>query len=170
MIAEIYNLKQPKPIEYSKKICVFGDDDFVMCVDKESGKVLSSGYSIESKLLNDGNIMAPIMNMNSDTDTNIFNNEDEFSTIYQNLAIPAGLSYINYPSRKGQDPDLAEASDRYTFKETLSDDVFDRLFELIQAPTKRSNNKSRKQEPMTLVGLDGGSSKKKRKYTRKNKQ
>ncbi len=167
MIAEIYNLKQPKPIEYSKKVCVFGDDDFVMCVDKESGKVLSSGYSIESKLLNDGNIMAPIMNMNSDTDTN---EQDEFSTIYQNLAIPAGLSYINYPSRKGQDPDLAEASDRYTFKETLSDDVFDRLFQLIQAPTKRSNNKSRKQEPMTLVGLDGGSAKKKRKYTRKNKQ
>ena len=168
MIAEIYNLKQPKPIEYSKKVCVFGDDDFVMCVDKESGKVLSSGYSIESKLLNDGNIMAPIMNMNSDTDT--FTNEDEFSNIYQNLAIPAGLSYINYPSRRGQDPNLAEASDRYTFKETLSDDVFDRLFELIQAPTKRSNNKSRKQEPMTLVGLDGGSAKKRRKYTRKNKQ
>lgn len=170
MIAEIYNLKQPKQIEYSKKVCVFGDDDFVMCVDKESGKVLSSGYSIESKLLNDGNIMAPIMNMNSDTDTNTFTNEDEFSTIYQNLAIPAGLSYINYPSRRGQDPHLAEASDRYTFKETLSDDVFDRLFELIQAPTKRSNNKSRKQEPITLVGLEGGSAKKKRKYTRKNKK
>ena len=171
MIAEIYNLKEQKPIEYSKKVCVFGDDDFVMCVDKESGKVLSSGYSIESKLLNNGNIMAPIMNMNmnmnSDTNTD---EQDEFSTIYQNLAIPVGLSYINYPNRRGQDPDLAEASDRYTFKETLSDDVFDRLFELIQAPTKRSNNKSRKQEPMTLVGLEGGSAKKKRKYTRKNKQ
>lgn len=170
MIAEIYNLKEQKPIEYTKKVCVFGDDDFVMCLDKESGKVLSSGYSIESKLLNDGNIMAPIMNMNSDTDTNTFTNEDEFSTIYQNLAIPAGLSYINYPKRRGQDPDLAESSDRYTFKETLSDDVFDRLFELIQAPTKRSNNKSRKQEPMTLVGLEGGTAKKKRKYTKKNKQ
>ena len=50
--------------------------------------------------------------------------------------------------------------------------VFDRLFELIQAPTsKRSKNKSRKQEPMTLVGLEGGTkSKVKRKYTRKNKQ
>jgi len=170
MIAEIYNLKEPEPIEYSKKVCVFGDDDFVMCIDKNSGKVLSSGYSIESKLLNDGHILAPITNINNDSNSNT-SEEDEFSTIYQNLAIPAGLSYINYPNRRGQEPELAEASDRYTFKETLSDDVFDRLFDLIQAPTsKRSKNKSRKQEPMTLVGLDGGSAKKKRKYTKKNKQ
>jgi hypothetical protein len=171
MLAGIYDLNdfQEKPIKYTKKVCVFGEDDFVMCTD-ESGKLLSSGYSIESKFINDGNIMPPLAQLVNNNNNNTNDSEsDEFSSIYKNLAIPAGLSYINYPRMKGHEPELAEASDRYTFKEPLSDDVFDRLFELIQGPSssRKTNKRTRKQGPMTLVGLEGG--KKPKKHSRKNK-
>lgn len=165
MIAEIYNLDEPiKSFDFEKgsaikKICVFDENDFVMCTDAKTGTVLSAGYSIESKFLNDGNIMSPITTLNNNN-----NNNNEFSTIYQNLAIPAGLSYINYPNKKSNDPDLS--NELYTFKEPLSDDIFDRLIELIKAPTSKVKKYTKKQAPLRLVGLEGG---KKKKHTRKQK-
>ncbi len=163
MIAEIYNLDEPiKPFDFEKgsaikKICVFDENDFVMCTDAKTGTVLSAGYSIESKFLNDGKIMSPITTLNN-------NDNHDFSNIYQNLAIPAGLSYINYPNRKSNDPDLS--NELYTFKEPISDDIFDRLIELIKAPTNKVKKYTKKQSPLRLVGLEGG---KKKKHTRKQK-
>jgi hypothetical protein len=168
MISEIYNLNE-KPFDFQngstiKQICVFDDNDFVMCTDAKTGTVLSAGYSIESKFLNDGNIMAPIATINNDIDNHNGNITNDFSAIYHNLAIPAGLSYINYPNRRGQDPDLS--NELYTFKEPLSDDIFDQLFNLIKAPTNKIKKYSKKRAPLTLVGLEGG---KKKKHTRKQK-
>jgi hypothetical protein len=163
MIAEIYNLDEPiKPFDFEKgsaikKICVFDENDFVMCTDAKTGTVLSAGYSIESKFLNDGNIMSPITTLNN-------NDNNEFSNIYQNLAIPAGLSYINYPNRKSNDPDLS--NELYTFKEPISDDIFDRLFNLITKTKLKDKKYTKKQSPLRLVGLEGG---KKKKHTRKQK-
>jgi hypothetical protein len=163
MIAEIYNLDEPiKPFDFEKgsaikKICVFDENDFVMCTDAKTGTVLSAGYSIESKFLNDGNIMSPITTLNN-------NDNNDFSNIYQNLAIPAGLSYINYPNRKSNDPDLS--NELYTFKEPISDDIFDRLFNLITKTKLKDKKYTKKQSPLRLVGLEGG---KKKKHTRKQK-
>jgi hypothetical protein len=164
MIAEIYNLDEPiKPFDFEKgsaikKICVFDENDFVMCTDAKTGTVLSAGYSIESKFLNDGNIMSPITTLNNN------DNNNEFSNIYQNLAIPAGLSYINYPNRKSNDPDLS--NELYTFKEPISDDIFDRLFNLITKTKLKNKKYTKKQSPLRLVGLEGG---KKKKHTKKQK-
>ncbi len=164
MIAEIYNLEK-KPFDFQngstiKQICVFDENDFVMCTDAKTGNVLSAGYSIESRFFNDGNIIAPIATLNNNNNIN-----DDFSSIYKDLAIPAGLSYINYPSRKGQDPDIS--NELYTFKETLSDEIFDELYELIKRPVEKRKKLSKKQTPLTLVGLEGG--KKVKKHTRKHK-
>jgi hypothetical protein len=101
-------------------------DDFIFNVDKD-GNIKSSGYLVNSFLLNSG---LPVMMT--------LNNENQFggrniSSSFENLAVPAGLFYINLPKKQFEDI-------HYTH-DPISDELYDKL--LKYASNNNNNNKKK---------------------------
>jgi hypothetical protein len=81
-----------------------------------------------------------------------FNNPEEggqdggkVSSPFENLAVPAGLFYINQRSKR-HDDDIK--NNHYKQHESLSDDMIDKLFGLVEVDKKRKR-KTRKHNKKT---------------------
>ena len=107
----------------------FSSDDLVFYQDKQSGKIMSGGYNINSILLQKG--IAPMTTLNSiKEDDNIIGGTKYVSEIFNNLAVPAGLYYNEQKQRGGSN------IIQYSNSEPLSEDIHDKLFKLIEVNTK----------------------------------
>jgi hypothetical protein len=103
-------------------------DDFVFNINEE-GKLLSSGFLVNSFLLNSG--MSPMLTIQKGG-----NSSDMFSNYFDNLAIPAGLFYVNFP--KQQYITQQEKHD------VINDDIYEKLFQLVLNDTEKKKKKTKK--------------------------
>lgn len=117
---------------------IFDGGDFVfMERTNEDGKkeIIGGGYKINSLFLQDG---IPALTT--------FNTQDQkggkVSSPFENLAVPAGLFYINQRVPK-KDRDTNDINNYYKKHEMLSDDMVDKLFGLVEAD-KKQKRKTRK--------------------------
>lgn len=110
---------------------IFEGGDFVFTEKTtEDGKkeFISGGYKINSMFLQGGNPI--ITTINSDKQ-----NGGKVSSPFENLAVPAGLFYVNMRVPK---KDLnRETQEHYKHHETISDDMIDKLYSLVEVDKKR---------------------------------
>ena len=108
------------------------DDDFVLTRRiGEDGKTefVGGGYTVESFLLEKD--ISPMSTLNSD----LKQNGGKVSSPFENLAVPAGLFFINQkiPKKTHNEND----NNLYKNHETISDDVMEKLFGLANNDTKK---------------------------------
>jgi hypothetical protein len=117
-------------------------EDFVMYKDA-SGNYIGGGYRIKSDLLNSE--LSPMHTLNfksseNKTDGDTIGGGNNVSSPFENLVVPAGLFFINQKMPK------CNHDEKYSKHTTLSDDMHDKLFALINLknPIKHKNKKTKK--------------------------
>ena len=111
---------------------IFGGDEFVFTT--KGGEVVGGGYKINSFFLQGGE--SPMVTINTGDQTG-----GKVSSPFENLAVPAGLFYVNMRvPKKYVDRDSEE---HYKPHETISDDMIDKLYSLVEVDKKRKR-KTRK--------------------------
>lgn len=119
--------------ELNENKLLFGGNDFVFtkALDPTTGEynIVGGGYTVNSALLSMG---IPIMETH--------NGKTQFggkvSTPFENLAVPAGIFYINQRIYKN-DLDIDKKDNYYNKHETISDDMIEKLFDLVNADKKQ---------------------------------
>lgn len=97
---------------------------------KQDGQIISGGYSLNSALLKNG--ISPMQTMNTleQTKTGGTNKVQKVSDMFTNFAVPAGL-YLMNPTNNTNTIDKPKG--HYDTHHTmLSDDIYDKLFKLVQ--------------------------------------
>jgi hypothetical protein len=128
---------------------IFNNEDFVLMKKKnEDGteEIIGGGYKIQSFFMENGK---PILTTFNDNNTELTNDGKEkqqggkVSTPFENLAVPAGLFYINQrvPTNKKE----KEKEHYYENHEVISDTIMDKLFGLVEY-NKKQQRKTRKQK------------------------
>ena len=105
---------------------IFNGGDFVFTQDG-GGEFISGGYKINSSFL--GGEQALMTTFND-------GNQDggKVSSPFENLAVPAGLFYINTRIKKNNDVKLDE---HYSNRKTAPDEMIDKLYALVEFDKKR---------------------------------
>ena len=105
----------------------FGVNDFVYC--QSGGEIHAGGYLINSNLLKNGG--APMQTINNNTIKG-----GSISSALKDLAVPTGLLYLQQTmsGKKFQDK----------HSEVVSDNLFDKLFNLAQVKPKQKLTKKRR--------------------------
>jgi hypothetical protein len=135
----------------------FLNNDLIFYKDSD-GKIMSGGYSVESRMLEEG--ISPMRTLNLEQDggrEKKGKKEEKVSNGFENLAVPAGLYYITQPQSKTKYKEQNSYNKEHT---PLSDDIFDKLYEMIEYNDKKKR-KTKKQN----LNVD----KNKNKSTRKQK-
>lgn len=117
---------------------------------KENDQIKSGGYSVKSALLN--NDISPMTTMNS----LFLGGGEKVSDAFDNLAVPAGLFFINQKVPKGKHPEKWEPH------KVIPDDLYDKLFDLIKFDNKNTSKKQKKTKKRLNIT--------KNKKTRKNEE
>lgn len=126
----------------------FDNNDFVLQRGID-GQFIGGGYKINSSFLKKRqNIMTTL---NQDGGDKV---SDKVSDLFNNLAVPAGLFYVNQKVSKND-------TNSYTEHTMLPDDIHDKLFALIAV----DNNKKRKIDKKTRKQKNDNNHKK----TKRNK-
>ena len=127
---------------------------------KEGDQIKSVGYSINSILLQNG--MSPMKTFNTSKQIG----GDNISGDFEDLAVPSGLSF--FPKKKSSNFDLfsggSSKKNPADQHEVLSDDIYDKLFGLVEYD-KKQGRKTRKHRSSSETVPENG---KKSKKTRKN--
>ena len=127
-------------IEEDNKEPIFDGGEFVVTRrigDNGESEFLSGGYKINSFFLQNG--MSPFVTLNDENQ-----NGGKVSSPFENLAVPAGLFYINQRIPKNDiDIDIDKEEHHYKKHKMLPDDIMDKLFGLVQA-NKKQQRKTRK--------------------------
>jgi len=132
----------------------FFKDDLIFYKDID-GNIMSGGYSVESRMLEEG--ISPMRTLNLEQIGGKDKKDTKVSNGFENLAVPAGLYYITQPQTK------IKNKEQYNYDKEhapLSDDIFDKLYEMIEYDDKKKR-KTKKQN----LNVD----KNKNKTTRKQK-
>ena len=106
---------------------IFDEGDFVMTQNDE-GKIVGGGYKINSVFLREG---IPVMT----TYNQIDQAGGKVSSSFENLAIPAGLFYINTNKTKTNHENTCEQ--HFNERKMAPDEIMDKLFSLIEVDKKR---------------------------------
>jgi len=114
----------------------FTGEDLIFYKDSTNGKIMSGGYLIDSIMLKNG--ISPMNTYHykggfKDADVD----EDKVSSIFENLAVPAGLFYMN------ERTPISDSCD-YQSCEPLSDDLHESLLALVEISVKKPKGQSRK--------------------------
>jgi hypothetical protein len=108
------------------------DEDFVLTrkIDENGElKFVGGGYNVESFLLEKE--MSPMHTLNYD----LKQNGGKVSSPFENLAVPAGLFFINQKIQKKMYTD--NDTNLYKNHDTISDDIMDKLFGLANNDNKK---------------------------------
>jgi len=116
----------------------FLKDDLIFYKDG-NGKIMSGGYSVESRMLEEG--ISPMRTLNLEQLGGKDKKESKVSNGFENLAVPAGLYYITQPQSKTKYKEQKNYDKEHT---PLSDDIFDKLYEMIEYNDKKKR-KTKKQ-------------------------
>lgn len=101
---------------------------------KENDQIKSGGYSIKSALLN--NNISPMVTMNSITT----GGGEKVSDPFENLAVPAGLFFINQKMPK------IKGDEHWHPHNVITDDLYDKLFDLITFNRGHTNTSVKKKK------------------------
>ena len=115
---------------------ILDNEDFVYTQvkgDDGSIEIIGGGYKVSSSFLKAG---MPIMTTTSTFD-NIQDGGKKVSSPFENLAVPAGLFYINQKMPKMYD----NKYDHYEPHNMLPDSIFDKLYALVDGSKKANSNK-----------------------------
>lgn len=127
-------------LDKSSNIDIFGGDEFVFTKNhKPDGttEIIGGGYKVNSFFLQDD---IPAMTTLNNTNFNISEQSGgKVSSPFENLAVPAGLFYINQKLPKN----VNSLDNSYNKHQMLSDDIMDKLFGLVEVDKKRKR-KTRK--------------------------
>lgn len=114
---------------------LFGGNEFVFTqkMNPETGNytIVGGGYTIDSTLLSLGIPIMETRNLSNQTQSG-----GKVSSAFDNLAVPAGLFYINQRNYKN-DLETDKKDNHYKEHEIISDDMIEKLFGLIDADKKR---------------------------------
>jgi hypothetical protein len=105
----------------------------------DGGNIMSGGYDVESHMLRNG--ISPMRTLNFEQNGGKEKKETKMSNGFENLAVPAGLYYISQPQSKTTHKEQQNYNKEHT---ALSDDIFDKLFEMIEYADKKKR-KTKKQ-------------------------
>ena len=132
---------------------------------KQDGQIISGGYSLNSALLKNG--ISPMQTMNTleQTKTGGTNKVQKVSDMFTNFAVPAGLYLMN--TTNTTNPTIDKPKGHYDTHHTmLSDDIYDKLFKLVQPDENmKKNTKTKKHVKQKQVNNQNN----KQKYTKKRK-
>ena len=121
--------------DYNNDLFNGGDFVFNRMIDEKTGEstIVGGGYKINSFFLQGG--IPAMTTLNSSDQTG-----GKVSSPFENLAVPAGLFYINQRVPKN---DLYKPDHHYKEHEMLSDDMIDKLFGLVEADNKKKRKTSK---------------------------
>jgi len=130
---------------------ILDDEDFVYTQvkgDDGSVEIIGGGYKVSSSFLKAG---MPIMTTTSNsTFDDIQDGGKKVSSPFENLAVPAGLFYINQKMPKMYD----NKYDHYEPHNMLPDSIFDKLYALVDGSKKaNSNKKTRKNRVLKDINI-----------------
>ena len=115
---------------------LFGGNDFVFtrAMDPETGEynIVGGGYTVNSALLSLGIPIMETLNLNNNLQTG-----GKVSSPFENLAVPAGLFYVNQQIYNNLDTDTHKQYNHYNKHETTSDDIIEKLYGLVNSDIKR---------------------------------
>ena len=133
------------------------DEDFVYTQIKGNDgsiEIIGGGYKVKSAFLQAG---MPVMSTTPSTFDSIQDGGKKVSTPFENLAVPAGLFYINQNVPKTHDI-------HYEPHNVIPDDLFDKLFALVDGH-KKSPKKTRKHRILKDTTIKAITGKRKTKRT-----
>lgn len=129
--------------EYSNTEDIFNGGEFVF-TEKEgpdgTKEFIGGGYKINSFFLQSGNPIITTYNNDNRLD-NDNQTGGKVSSPFENLAVPAGLFYVNMRIPKNNTNKDSEK--HYNKHDMISDDIIDKLYELVEfdKKTKRKTKK-----------------------------
>lgn len=106
---------------------LFGGNDLVF-TQTEDGTIMGGGFKINSMFLEGGIPVISTINNNTQEGGKV-------STPFENLAVPAGLYYINMKFPKKNSKIIT--NDNYRGHEVVSDEIMDKLYSLVEVDKKR---------------------------------
>ena len=112
----------------------FTGEDLIFYKENNEGPIMSGGYLIDSIMLK--NSIPPMTTYNYNHGGGS-SDSDKVSSIFQHLAVPAGLFYTTERSPR---MDACE----FQSTEPLSDDIHDRLFALVEITGKKNKANTKK--------------------------
>ena len=136
-----------------------------MIYNKSGGTTMAGGFSINSRLLNEG---LPAVYNGDNIDTNNTNKREyeKFSERFKHLAIPAGLLYINDSFNNSKSID----NDNNNNNEVINDDLYEKLLTLAQDNKINDDDTDTDKNPITTTHHKKHTTKKnKTKSHKKNK-
>jgi hypothetical protein len=113
---------------------VFDNNEFVFT--KKDGHYVGGGYKLNSLFLQKS--ISPMTTLNGEN--KLGGGTENVSYPFEHLAVPAGLFYIN---QRSLNPKEGVVEHMYSKHEVLSDDIFDKLFGLVEVD-KKKRRKTRK--------------------------
>lgn len=141
---------------YNDELFNGGDFVFNRMIDEETGEstIVGGGYKINSFFLQSGLPAMTTLNSPQQTDGKVTDGKvtdgkgtdgnitgGKVSSPFENLAVPAGLFYIN--TRVFKKDTEKQNNHHYKSHETISDDMIDKLYSLVEVDKKRKR-KTRK--------------------------
>ena len=123
----------------------FGHNDLLFYREQQGGNdiIMSGGYSVDSYLLKEG--LSPIQTLNSlEGKSQMEGGSKQVSSIFENLAVPAGLFYIN---QKPTQDAYINSKQKCMDHKMLPDNIFDEFIKMIEIDKHRKRQrKTRRQE------------------------
>ena len=110
---------------------ILKNNDLIFYKD-DNGKIMSGGYDVDSHMLRNG--ISPMRTLNFEQNGGKEKKETKISNGFENLAVPAGLYYISQPQSKGNYKEQNSYNKEHT---ALPDDIFDKLYEMIEYADKK---------------------------------
>lgn len=110
----------------------FTGEDLIFYKDSTNGKIMSGGYLIDSIMMKNGT--SPMSTYHYKGGFKDEDDNDKVSSIFENLAVPAGLFYMN------ERTPISDSCD-YQSAEPLSDDLHESLLALVEISTKKNKSK-----------------------------
>ena len=118
----------------------FGHNDLLFYREQQGGNdiIMSGGYSVDSYLLKEG--LSPIQTLNS-LEGGQEGGSKQVSSIFENLAVPAGLFFNNQKPVQ----DMYGGARKCMDHTMLPDNIFDEFMRMIEIDkTKKRNRKTRR--------------------------
>lgn len=98
------------------------------------GNIMSGGYNVESHMLQKG--ISPMQTLNL---SQYGGKDDKVSSSFENMAVPAGLYYITQQNNKKKKEQMNYEKQHVA----LPDDIFDKLYTMIEYDDKKKRKTKR---------------------------
>ena len=117
---------------------VLGPDDLLFYKEQQGGNdiIMSGGYSVDSYLLKNG--LSPMQTNNALEGNSQLGGNSQVSSIFENLAVPAGLFFLNQKPSHDNYGNKTKCMDH----KMLPDHIFDEFMKMIEID--KHNKRQRK--------------------------